>query len=169
MEDCCGINLVKKKPSKLDKTRPKPITSGLMICTPCIESMTIRVGYLTPWFTPHCFREHTDRLFLHGYSCQGNIYSSAISHPQLEAATGERVGPIVHGNYIKQIESTCRTRRRRVQLLEERLAMIDQNENQKETERADAFVDAFEIAAREFPAFEKAKEDLKITETGEPG
>jgi hypothetical protein len=32
----------------------------------------------------------------------------------LEAATGERVGPIVHGNYIKQIESTCRTRRRRV-------------------------------------------------------
>jgi hypothetical protein len=47
--------------------------------------------------------------------------------------------------------------------------MIDQNENQKETERADAFVDAFEIAAREFPTFEKAKEDLKIAKTGEPG
>jgi hypothetical protein len=147
-EECCGYDLVNRKPSRLEKPTHRPFT--LSICLTCVEDVSAqRIRLYSSW------SRKNNRI--ESYDC-----TKLLSSPQVEHSTGDDVGSLVLFKHVKQIEKTHHEEEKRKALLEDRLVQLDQNITQEERNLSQVYVGAFDTAMAQFDAHQKRKRDVLI-------
>lgn len=147
-EECCGYDLVNKKPSMLEKPTHRPFT--LSICLTCVQ------GVSAPQLHNSWSRKN-DRIESYDYT---KLLSS--SQAQVEHSTGEKVGSLVLFKHVKQIEKTHNEEEKRKALLEDHLVQLDQNITEEERNLSQVYVAAFDTATAQYDTHQIRKRYVLI-------
>lgn len=147
-EECCGYDLVNRKPSMLEKPTHRPFT--LSICLTCVQGVSAPRLY-SSW------SRKNNRI--ESYDC-----TKLLSSPQVEHSTGDNIGSLVLFKHVKQLERAYRyhgVEKRKV-LLEDRLVQLDKNITQEERNLSQVYVAAFDTAMAQYDAHQNRKRDVLI-------
>mmetsp|Transcript_10913 Transcript_10913/g.12465 ORF Transcript_10913/g.12465 Transcript_10913/m.12465 type:complete len:499 (+) Transcript_10913:480-1976(+) len=152
LEECCSYNLVLKKYARLDNTGNLPF--GLHICNGCARSFSVPLLSSFRW------------QFLKPQVCNYD-HNRVVSQPFFERNTYNPIGPMIQVKHIKQIEASrfswamIKDKNEPKDFFEHIVGRMD-FKNDKDKNRRQIFLTAFEQAIREYPSFEKAKIDIKL-------
>lgn len=143
--ECCSFNLLAQKAGSLTSVAARPF--GLALCWPCLQSLSVSTGNGRLWY------KESSRILVHDHV-------RVLCIPQVDQATREATGSLLLFKDIKQIENTYHEKGKRMEIVEERLAELDNNISAEDQDRAKAFVTAFDSAIGRFDAHWQAKRDV---------